>query len=305
MCHGFTVVYGFYTSFTDIMIYMLQPDQRHGLGSTDLSFLVEMLTKFRLWPKSNKTPKEHQACIEIVERMIGMLFLIRMKVLLHFLKHVPSDWTVEDCRREWLVIQAAPMLMANASDQYDIFHSLTACLRGTRAIPAKECQTLTWQLYSQLYKLKRAKELGFVRIRGSHVPFCLALDECNRAMDMYKGYFRSSDDPSIERSLISQMIKTIHLHFGMITNIASSGTGMSMHLAAEALSSSAGKNGALVPRSPCSVIEDKQSHRIWVKSGLNMLTPDKDILHDRLISRIVDWMGGRYVNVFAIDPSLC
>lgn len=244
----------------------------------------------------------------IVRCCVGPLMVTRVAVLRRFLEAAPSDWSADICRREWMVIQAAPGLANRGAQNKDIFHDCVTLLRAsespTHSVDEVDCEALAKRIWDDIV------DKHWHRIQPSDCPkrplLWAVIDEAQHGVDLHKEYHRSRTDSNVKRGTLSELMNAMLTCYDFVDRTVVAGTGLSMRDAQEALSSSSTKIGRIVTRSRAGIFENEDHHRQWILDHVAlpeiewMLRPDDNPIHGRLITRILIWLRGRFVHLSSL-----
>lgn len=295
---GLLLNWGLYITFSDFEAAELPAHSAHGRGSSDLKWVINEMTGMSQW---NTQPKHDGAFVsnqDVATRCFAMLLVARLAVLLLFLQSVPNSWSEADCRKEWVIVQAAPLLAAAnipGMKGTDIFQYVTERARFADLPTLKAVITSFWR--------EIANTRWFKEKRDSDHPFFMVWDEAqvgvSRQLEGMKDHFRSETDSSIPRPLLSALLKAM-VTFGFLERFIICGTGLSMEATTKALASN-----SLLPTSTITRSEAGSFDKNDVEEFITKHLPElKKPIHRQFILRCREWFLGRYVQLPCCSSAL-
>ena len=254
-----------------------------GVGSQDLGTIVDGLAEHLqdLTDSSEKRAIEQNTsnAIAASRAFLGVLFT-RVMIFHTFLlsaQQQPGGIT-ESTKRAWLLLQLSPF----AFFMTDKFFGETRLHMRHRS-----SEDLCTLLISELDSVRRI--LGVT-------PLFIVIDEAQALAHQYSQYFCSSNNPRSPRPVIRNLVEVWSQH---VRNMIISGTGLSMKSLEDALHSVIAKDrrGGTVPVTDLGAFESDVNQRAYFKRYLppRFLTTQSG---ERLASRIVFWLHGRFVRRF-------
>jgi hypothetical protein len=258
------------------------------VGSTDLGNIVvsQLGSKLQALTPPSMARQIEQHNSEAASRTFYGILFTRVMIFHAFLlaAHQQPEGITECTKRAWLLLQLSPYAFFKTDKFYDqtMIH-----------MHKRSHEDLCSLLVSELDSVRE--------ILGGAAIF-LALDEAQDLAKLYKAFFLSHSDPGVPRPVIRNLVEIWSQH---ISNIIISGTGLSMQSLEDALHSVVAKvNGQKTePVTDLGAFESDFNQRAYFKRYLppGFLTSKNG---ERLASRIVFWLHGRFVGKTYIYNSL-
>jgi len=224
--------------------------------------------------------------VDVANRAFAMLICARVCVLRHLLKELPKDADAMEARRRWVLVQALPPC---PPFEDDIF---TALVKSLRSAP-----------YDAMFNLARSMLRDMAQtVRDDIFPLQLlfaVIDEAQEAAVYLKDSFRSFTTGIDMRPVLHAFYRFL-LNTHIFEGFVLAGTGLSIKMVKEAVSSSIAKNMGS-SQQPTVFVElgrftkDGPSHFDYIRKYIPH--SGGSVFDQRLVGRIVYWLSGRWVQL--------
>jgi hypothetical protein len=265
LCHN----WGFYISCqvgSDV-------SQKQTTGSRDFESVTELMKSMSR--RDGTGEADITKNVAVADRAFAMLICARVFVLKHLLKNLPINTDATEARRRWVLAQVLP-----PSLQYDKDDLFTVVVRSLRSADTTD-----------MLKLARTMLRGMAHIVGG---LFAVVDEAQVAAVYLKDSFRSLTTGTDMRPVLHAFYGFLWKS-GIFQGVILAGTGLSMKMVKNALSSQVAKYTG--SREPIVSVElgrftkDDTSHVDYIRKYSSL--SGGSFSDQRLVERILYWLSGR------------
>jgi len=216
------------------------------------------------------------------DRTFAMLLCARLFILTQLVIKFPVGTNPAVARRRWVLAQILPPTLQYGPPS-DLFAMVLASLRGVST--------------KILQKLIRKQLLWVTRFHvfpeGPKTRVFVVIDEAQVAADHLKEYFCSTTGTDM-RPILYEMCRFFLEYPTVVRGIILSGTGLSMQMVKEAVSSVSAKEVDTVQEQVVTDVGrfNGPSHEVYIRRYLSL---SNNISDRRLLERMLYWFSGRYV----------
>lgn len=294
------LAWGFYISFTEARGAQVAAESEHGRGSTDLQWVMHEMPLFSEWHAQPTSKEAFDANKAVADRCFAIILLARLSVLLRFLQSVPSWWNEKECRLEWVILQADPLLAGcnRLTQGVDIFRRIAECGRHCDIETLKAEITYLWSEIAQTKWFAR----GSGAIGKEH--FIVFWDEAQVGLSgELSNHFCSETSIKVKRPPLSVLLKA-STEYTFLDRYMVCGTGLSLGEATRVLESSAFKDSPTVTLTGAGSFDADGVEEYLKKHLDSLLAWGSNPSHAWLLERCKRWFPGRYVTICTISSML-
>lgn len=220
---------------------------------------------------------------QAADHTFAMLLCARLFILVQLVINLPVGTNPTVARRRWVLAQILPPNLQYGGSSSDLFAIMLGSLRR---VSTKNLQKL---IRDQLHFVTRFD----VFPEGPETRLFVVIDEAQVAADHLKEYFRSATGTDM-RPILHEMYRFFLEYTTIVHGIILSGTGLSMEMVREAVSSVSAKKVDTVQEEVVTDVGrfDGPSHEVYIRRYLSL---SNNISDRRLLARMLYWFSGRYV----------
>ncbi|KAJ7163113.1 hypothetical protein C8R46DRAFT_1193701 [Mycena filopes] len=227
---------------------------------------------------------------EIASTCINQVLLARFIVFQAFLAAIVNAGRrkiTEDDKRRWIYLQVAPHILGSSAD---VFDEVAQALHAS-GMSAVTCQ----EAIAAMHHAQRATIQRYSRVKPQKLEFFCVLDEAQFAATHLAHAFRSFKNDKIARSVLREILVALCLLLSPLFGVSVAGTGVDSKVVEDALSSVVHKNKENEWSTVTGAFEKGSSdlHEAYIRRYIptSILNTSAGA---RLISRIGDWLEGRF-----------
>jgi hypothetical protein len=280
LCHK----WGFYFSCRTRSYFT----QKQPIGSGDFELVTEIMKSMSKGDKGTDTcDADITKNVEVADRAFAMLICARVFVPKHLLKNLPINTDTMVARRRWVLVQVVPPFLRYHKD--DLFSIIVNSLR---AAGAADMLNLAGATLQEMAHIVGKEELMLFAV----------IDEAQVAAVYLNDFFHSLTTDT-------DMRPVLHAFYGFLWNtrifqgVILAGTGLSMEMVMDGLSSQAAKYMGARQEPIVSVelgrfTNDGTSHVDYIRKYISL--SDGSVSDQRLVERILYWFSGRWVQLWTL-----